>query len=207
MHTGPNKGAGYSGKVAAGINKVMGNKPNPDHRLVSGMKSHTVDVNAKSREDFNNKRSDAHQLLQMNGFKHTGTEYLHRGQTASHTYEHANGAAARLEHEVDKPTSFNVDVFHGQSMKTLGKKSDMSLASMLLGSMQSIAEKSEPSNIYLVATPEGYTVAERAEGLVFKSDDTLLTVGVSGLPMEQVAKVAGSILAQGWELDTGKSTA
>lgn len=140
MHTGPNRGGGYSGKVAAGIARVTGQKANPDHRLVTGMASHTVDVNAKTKEEFQNKRADIHALLSMDGFKHKGVEYADRGVLERHTYEHPNGATAVVEHDVQSVPGaskwIGTEIFHNHK----AKKGDSGFYAQVMGAVQSIAQ-------------------------------------------------------------------
>lgn len=136
---GPNRGGGYSGKVAAGLAKVLGERKNPDHKLVTGMKSHVVDTNARTREDFNRKRSDIHQVLTMNGFRQSGKEYTDRGTVERTSYDHPNGAAAVVEHEVQSAPGaskwIGTEIFHGQK----AKKGDDQFIATVVQQLQSIA--------------------------------------------------------------------
>jgi len=116
-HMGENKGGGYSGKVAAGLASVLGVRPNKDHKLVTGMKSHTVDVNPKSKEEFNKAKEDIHQVLSLNGFKSKG-QRIEGKEDMRTEYEHKNGALAVVEHmdqSLSKASKFiGVEIFHGK---------------------------------------------------------------------------------------------
>lgn len=121
VHLGPNKGGGYSGKVAAGITKVVEARPNKDHKSVTGVKSHTVDINPKTREEFNKAKDDVHSVLSMNGFK-SKNGMLTEGKEGMRTeYDHPNGAGAVVEHmdqKINGASKFiGVEIFHGNLAK------------------------------------------------------------------------------------------
>jgi hypothetical protein len=124
-YTGPNRGGGYSGKVAAGIQKTLGLPKNPDHRQVTGVSSHTVDANARTRQQFVDNKATIHSVLSMNGFRTGGQRFEGKEDVVTH-YKHPNGATATVMHmDQNLPAAsrwIGVDIQHNQSPKA--KKED-----------------------------------------------------------------------------------